>query len=342
MQLSAVSIDVRQLSASIAVTGYGDRARAVAALLSTAGHCVRLLSPDPVQTTWCEVWQSKDDQGQIVSRVQIATVSARPADVIRAGDVVIVAAATENYAQLVEEIAPVLNSGQCIFLMDAAFGAALEFSHLLAQRRNDLALNIVEMGSLFDLVEIDGETVRIKGLKQQISICGRTLNETRAGLSVGANLWQGLVPTSNLFERGFSDVDRFAVTVSRFLTILTGDARTGKLGGMSLQAIKTAVEQEVQAIAKIYSVTNLRPGAMSNLGETVQAARINLIRDLIEDFALIVQLGKIAYVSTPVLDSIIELSSVVTGMDLRKEARQLSDLGLIGMDTNEIIEVVYA
>jgi opine dehydrogenase len=342
MQLSAVSIDIRQLSASIAVTGYGEQARAVAALLATSGHSVRLLSPDAAKTTWCEVWQNKDDQGQIVSRVQFAVVSARPSEVIRAGDVVIVAAGAENYAQLVEDIAPVLSSGQSIFLMDAAFGAALEFSHLLSQRRNDLALNIVEIGSLFDVVEVDGETVRIKGVKQQISICGRTLNETRAGLSVGANLWQNLVPTSNLFERGFSDVDRFAVTVLRFLTVLTGDARTGTVTGMSLEAIKIAVEQELQAIAKIYGVTNMRVGKLPNLSETVKAARANLIKDVIEELALIVALAKLAYVSTPVLDSIIELSSVVTGMDLRKEARQLSDLGLIGMDTNEIIELVYA
>jgi ketol-acid reductoisomerase len=186
MQLSAVSIDIRQLSASIAVTGYGEQARAVAALLATSGHSVRLLSPDAAKTTWCEVWQNKDDQGQIVSRVQFAVVSARPSEVIRAGDVVIVAAGAENYAQLVEDIAPVLSSGQSIFLMDAAFGAALEFSHLLSQRRNDLALNIVEIGSLFDVVEVDGETVRIKGVKQQISICGRIISRSQSLAKSGA------------------------------------------------------------------------------------------------------------------------------------------------------------
>jgi aspartyl/asparaginyl beta-hydroxylase (cupin superfamily) len=53
-------------------------------------------------------------------------------------------------------------------------------------------------------------------------------------------------------------------------------------------------------------------------------------------------MARLAYIAVPMIDTVIELATVLTNVDIRKEARQLSDIGLIGMDAKEIIEHVNA
>jgi hypothetical protein len=70
---------------------------------------------------------------------------------------------------------------------------------------------------------------------------------------------------------------------------------------------------------------------------------LDVLRDRIaEDFVILSGLARLKHVTCPVLDAVIDLGSSVAGCDLRKQGRQLSDLGLIGMDAREIIELVSA
>jgi len=53
-----------------------------------------------------------------------------------------------------------------------------------------------------------------------------------------------------------------------------------------------------------------------------------------------VELSRIFGFSTPVMDSVIQLASALLGRDLRKTSLQLTDLGLDGIEQQELTRIM--
>jgi hypothetical protein len=258
-------------------------------------------------------------------------------------------------------------------------------SYRLERIKSDLSINIVEVSQPFDSFDASGSTVRIFGARSRLVLSGRSLNETRLGLSAGAAVFNNLVPASNLLERGFTNIDRWLETAA-FLFDLFGQrsdaarpnpknkaaaepsvelADAGKPSSYStvtisadknglyrnkgakaapLSAVLSALRSEIQGLAKAYGINRLPGDAASVVTAKLAPAALQaqLESRFIEDFVMLSCLARIIYQPMPILESLIELASVVTGTDLRKEGRDLADLGLVGMDASEIREHVSA
>jgi hypothetical protein len=48
----------------------------------------------------------------------------------------------------------------------------------------------------------------------------------------------------------------------------------------------------------------------------------------------------LARLPVPTIDAVIELASCITHRELRKEGRGLHELGLVGLDVREIVELI--
>jgi opine dehydrogenase len=299
-------------------------------------------------------------------------------DAVKGSSAIIVAAPTTEYGAIIKSLKAEFSSGQSILLLNAPLGGGLQFAHQLKRAKVDCQLNVLELGALFDCARVDAGCLRIVGARDKVSVCGNSRNETRRALATTTSLSQSLVPASNLIERGFAELERVIRPLLLLFGFLGGRERDlsdlSSVVNPSLTALIRALEREVKELGHAYHVptrsfletlTDLSAvsfddadcldQALITVGPSLLAqshceakagsaflALEVLQRDVCETLVLVDDLARVARVHTPILDSVIELANVVTKTDLRKAGRNLGDLGLFGLDSKEIIELVNA
>lgn len=341
MLFPAVALRTSQPAATVSVFGFGVYGQAVASVLSMGGHRVSLIGTECRGPRACDVWT----QGRAHYTTSVELHSAESdRQAIKSSDAIVMAVSGTEYGAAFEHIVPSLNSGQTVFIVGAAFGASFEVGAAIYRRRRDLALNIVETSQPFTAANAGAEGLKIHGLRERLVIAGRTLNETRAGLQVGNSLFSGLVPASNVLERGFCNMEKWLETASCLFAVFGPDGYNTAGPSSAKSAVVVALRAEIESLGRAYGVTRIVEQQATNhaSGLSSEALKEFIELSVIEDFVMLSSLARLMYLQVPLIDSIIELASIVTGSDLRKEGRQLDDLGLIGMDATEIVELVSA
>jgi hypothetical protein len=292
-------------------------------------------------------------------------------DDLRNADGIIIDAPTTRYGAIVEKLSQSFRDHQTIVLINASLGAGLEFRSLLGKYKVKQQINVIETGRLFDSARVESGVLLISGLRNKVGVCGLERNETRRGLPVATAVVKEIVPFSSVLERGLTDAER-VVRPAILLSALIADDMELSVNA-SVVKILQALDREVQGIAKSFQCVvpgftrNLQDfasnesgvgrsksatleGALSALGvglfagtEATRETYINmLIEDVCESLTLLSDMGVLSHSPVGVISSIVEMASVVVGEDLNKRGRKLSSLGLIGFDTEEIIEIVNA
>jgi hypothetical protein len=352
MRVPAVTVGVNSSVANASVYGSGAFGRALAGLLASQGHHVKLLGDNHLIPQQCDVWNN----GRSHFGGPITIDSATDLCAMRPDDLVIVAVPATEYGAVAEDLAQTLSSGQTVFIAGAAFGASLEFARIIENHGRELSVNIIETAQPFAHFEADGKSVRISGLKERLAIAGRSLNETRAGLSAASAVFPCLEPASNLIDRAFADIDKWlesaAILFNAFdrspLPIGTAPDGLDVLDFSptdNTNVVLAALRTEIEGLGRAYGVRRsdvARAFDARGWRASSLSWRHELAARVIEDYVILSSMARLAYIAVPMIDTVIELATVLTNVDIRKEARQLSDIGLIGMDAKEIIEHVNA
>jgi hypothetical protein len=329
MRVEAVAVGTKSSAAGVAVYGRGPQVEAVAALIGLRGHRVALLGTERGIAKKCDI----TTENNVRYTTAFAAESAAALGSVKNVEVIVVSCPATSYGEVFEDLLPHFVSGQTIFLMGAAIGAALEVDMLLRSRK-DLSVNLIEVSHPFARVKVDASSVSISGARDTLVISGRSLNETRNGLSAGGGIFNGLVPASNLLERAFFDIDKWMDVAAMLFAIV------GTQPNASVVAVLSALRTELQLLGKAYGHNRVpEPNCSRIVGAPDAAAFAD---GIIDDFIILSSLARLEYVPVPILDSLIELGTAITRIDLRKEGRQLTNLGLIGMDAQEILEHISA
>lgn len=360
---------------------------AVGSVLSQSGHKVRLWPIKETAKTLSAFMQRVPLEMEIRprgsaavaerARAAFSIVSHDPAVSLRGAEGVVVCQPLTEYGALVNLLSTQLINGQTVCLCNAPIGAALEFKQLMRRRNKELQINVIEIGNLFDCARLENGTLLISGQRDKVSFCGVTRNETRRGLSIANTISSGLVPTSNVLERGLSEVEHIIRPVLLLFALLGG--RDRELNDLStvinptLTKLVASLDREIQSLARTFHV--VVPGFFESLthfggvgwddADTLSQALISisqnmfdqysatgplcsrtaveaLKRDITQTFTVLYDFARLARMHMPVLNSVIELSEVVTQSELQKTGRSLSSLGLFGLDIEEIIELINA
>ncbi len=342
----AVAIESYTSALDIALVSSGVDSLACAALLAASGQRVQLRGRDRQQSASLR-YERPDGVALPQSRVlQFSPVPRESDGYVRGADVVIVHARARDYAEALDAVAAGVHPGQTIFIIDAPLFTAFEVSRRMAKLKKRMAVNVIETSPLFRSSWMENGIVNVAGLAAQTSICGRTVNETRAGLSIGSQLWKDLVPASNVFERRLAQSARLLGAAQRLFAIMGAQngqecARKDSSSFTGAEhSIITAMENELQMLGKMFNISVPREQLFEPLSDSLDREREELSTVIRQDLVLITDLAKLAYLQVPTIDSIIELASVTLGQDLRREGRGLSDVGLIGMDFREIVELI--
>ncbi len=372
-------------TSELCIIGDGAISLAAGCILSGGRQNLRIWSPREKSTQSrqlpleFEIRERGATVSDFRSKTAFAVVSDDCKTALGNAEAVVVAAPATEYGVLAKLLAPMLKNGQTIYLVNAPVAGGLEFANRIKCVKDDLQLNIIELGGLFDHAKIEGGVLLITGQRDKISVCGNSRNETRRGLEIANTLSRELVPCSNVLERGFSEVERLIRPALLLFAVL--GARGKELDCISnsinpsLTSLVVAMETELQALAKVFKcivhnffdtlndfsgaedadcldqalISVARSLLVQSLSEQTSSDSIPvemavdiLKRDVCETLVLISELARLSRTPVPVINSVIQLASTVSRTDLPKNGRTLSDLGLLGFDVEEIVELINA
>lgn len=358
----------------------GDAALAVSCLLAQNGHSVRVCavgkaSPIPAEY---EIRTRHASVGSFRGRVPYTKIETDLEAVLYESDAIIISTPATEYGALIEKIGGKLRHQQTILLVNAPLGAGMQFAHVLKSTGADLQLNIIEMGTLFDRAKVEAAVLLITGLRDNVSVSANKRNEMRRGLFVANAVSAGLIPSSNSIERGLSDVERMLRPTLLVAGMLGGrDVSLDNIQSWlnpSLVSIVSRLDAEVQGLARVFKCVvptfsralrefainhpisesgapkELEPLLMhlgQSMFDTADGVDLTAIkelieRDIVETLMLIADFARLSRCQMPVLQSVIQLAEVILSSEFAKEGRTLEDLGIVGFDTTEIVELFNA
>ncbi len=230
-------------------------------------------------------------------------------------------------------------------------------------------------------LEDDGCTMSIQGIHRRVSVGGLMRNGTRRHFPNVSTLVKDIVPASNVIERGLCDVVRFVRPALAFAHLLSEDSfsfdpqsikPTHTFSNPYSWQLISGLEKEVQAVAKSFGCVlpdflrlfieyplygewqeavpqNLKEAfcshgtglALGSENSLEVSARV-LEADVCETLTLFSSLASLSRTPVPVTRSIIDLASVMLGKQLATTGRSLENLGLVGFDLREIVELINA
>ncbi|HEY9712333.1 MAG TPA: NAD/NADP octopine/nopaline dehydrogenase family protein [Chroococcales cyanobacterium] len=318
------------------------------------------------------------NQGPKLGKINFTLITDDCEHALRSIESIVVCTPATEYGAVVRRLAPNLRNGQNVYLVNAPLAGGLQFANCVESIDPELQLTILELGSMFDDAQIvqsaeGAQSLLITGTREKVSVCGNSRNETRRGLDNASTLSEELVPTSNLVERGLCDIERILRPTLLLFALLGARGRDldciSDIINPSLTTMITALEGEIQALSKAFKCVShsfletltdfagtcfedadCLDQALIVFGRnlfaqktlTVAAATSMLKQDVTESLVLLSELARLSRIPTPVVNSVIDLAAATTRTDLRKQGRSLTDVGLLGFDVTEIVELVNA
>jgi opine dehydrogenase len=352
---SPVSIHCHHVPTT-AVLGACDRGLALAGHLAQGGAQVQLWNrtPGPLHAIKALGGIQLNDQ-----LVHPKMVTSSLADVLANVDVVLVTVLPSGQQELARQVAPHLADGQIILLVPGATGGALAFRHELMAAGCKAQVIVGEM-------QVNPLTCRptgpgmatILGIAQHVPVAVLPAGESEQVVDRCLALLPMLVPAASVLETSLGNIGAILQPVITLLNAsrLGQEAQSFKFYSEGItpevEAMLGAADAERCAVAAAYGVkalpiqvwlaeaydlpkTGLRQCLMSNPAYHEVLAPTGLRHRFVEEdvpFGLVpmVELGRLAGVPCPVLESLIELASVLNGRDYQAEGRTMAGLGITG------------
>lgn len=169
---------------------------------------------------------------------------------------VIISGPATAYSAIAEKIAPYLRHGVTVAIAGAPLLGALQFGMELKKHNSDLSANVVELDSMFNHARLTAAGVDIYGVRRRVNLSGRSRNEVRRALPLACVLSPGLLPSSNMLERGFLDAESVVRPVFVLSALLGGRIEAlsdlSQLLNRSNLAMLAEIEQEVSRVSFAY------------------------------------------------------------------------------------------
>ncbi|CAN5449742.1 hypothetical protein BH11CYA1_BH11CYA1_36510 [soil metagenome] len=190
------------------------------------------------------------------SEIQYSLKSRDVEECLDHANAVVISGPATAYSAIAKALAPSLTDGITIAIAGAPLLGAWQFGQELKSFRPDLIVNLVELDWLFNHAQSSPDGVAVLGLRRRVNLSGRSRNEIRRALPLACTLSPGLLPASNMLERGFLDAESVVRPVF-ILSALLG-SRIEALGDLSTLlnrsnlAMLAEIEQEISRLSFSY------------------------------------------------------------------------------------------
>ncbi len=359
---------IQSKAARVAIIGAGNTARALAAYLSSQGHKVSLVVRNPAKIPTIANNLAVRASGKIEGQFPIHQVSASAAQVLKEVEIVFVATVTTAYREVATELSPFLESRHKIVLFSGKLGGALLFARAIAAAGGP-AVSVLETDALFACRVQEDESIWVRGLKHWTLYSGTNRSQTQREGDVITRFFPDLEPASNIIERGLTDFGALAhapVVLANMNAIDRQESFLFYYKGLTAKTvvILERIEEEFNRVADAYGA-RLIPmkdllnryygcdtSSLHRAMQTVPNYRYSqsppsldhrfLIEDVSATLTPLQQFARLAGVAVPVVDSVVTLAGVVTGIDFAATGRSLRSFGLDNLSYQAVYEAINA
>lgn len=352
-----------------AVIGAGNGGCAMAAHLSFMGFPVNLYNRTEGKLKDIRKFGGIRLEGAVEGFGRLNKITADMEEAVRDADVIMITTPATGHRDIATLAAPFLREGQIIILNPGRTGGALEFRNVLRQKGIRKEVIIAEAQTFIYACRILSPVlVKIYSVKKEVKLAAIPAYKTKKVVSILNNAYPQFQAARNILETSLNNIG----AVFHPAPTILNSARIETTGGnfdYYIEGISPAVAKIIEKIDKerLDVATALGISADSvlewlkytygaegkNLYETIQNTQAYEgikapdtvdVRYIFEDVPCslvpIASFGRLAGISTPTIDSVIELASVMHGVDYCEKGRTVDKLGLEGLNIDQIYRLV--
>lgn len=300
--------------------------------------------------------------------IELATTD--PQAAVRGASIIVVCTYGTEHPRVAETIAPFLEDGQIILLLQGNMAGSLVFRRALQKAGCRARVDVADMDSSPFQAKVMGlDRVLLTGIKAKWHLAAMPASRTAIVLERVGRAFPGMIAAPTVLHTGFSDLGG----IFHVGGIITNVGRVEDNGTYhfykanmvpSVCNLLLELDAERIGIAEAYGVKS--PDAVSWLASTYRIPITSLYemlhqlaetaykyspapktmthRFLVQDVGCVLvpmaDLARLAGVQARTMNAAIEIAGALTGRDFWKEGRSLHALGLEGKSVAEIIEFV--
>jgi len=353
----------------ITVIGAGNGGFAIASHLALKGHAINLYSIfkeelEPIISKGGIELEGAEGKGfaildKVTNDIKLA---------IDDAELIMIVTPANAHAKIARDCSPYLKDNQVVILNPGRTGGALEFDKVLKEEKIKNRPIIGEAQTLiYACRKISSTKVIIYGVKKSLSVASFPAKNIERLIKVLNKAYPQFVPAVNVLETSLNNIGAIfhpAPTILNSARIESGEEFDYYHEGITpvvatvlenidrervevAKALKVEAQYAIDFLRESYGVEGktLYKAIQNNIAyKGVKAPTTINIRYLTEDIPMsLVPIASIGYqlgVPTPNIDSIIKIGSTMLKMDFRKLGRTVDKIGLGGLNSDEIINLV--
>jgi len=361
------------MAPTIVVIGAGIGGCYLLAELGLAGFKLRLHDIDASRLSDIRARGGFDVEGKRGGFAAVERVTSDLTAAVDGADVVILVTGRNSQENAARSLAPLLQDGQVVLLIQGNTGGSLIVRRALDEAGCRAAVDVAEMDNYPYSCRRRGPT-RIRPIvaKRWLQIAAFPGRRTEAVYPLLSALFPQAVAAPNVLYTGFTNANAMlhvANCVANAAAIESGRnyqfyaegvtpavARLYEAINSERVAVAAALGAAVPTLAdwfeRVYGVrgaslvdtcqllTTNQDGPYQATGTPNSLDHKFITEDVPTGLIPMSALGRAAAVPTPAIDALIKVARVMTGKDFAAEARTLERLGLGGMDASEICGVI--
>ncbi len=359
----------------VSILGGGNGGLAMAGHMALLGYQITLWSPfsweiEPVEESGGVEIIGPEVQGF----GKVAKVTRSLDEAVKGADLIMIVAPALSHRPYASLLAPMLRDGQRVLLNPGRTGGALEFARTLTRFACSANIVLGETQTFIYAAERRGPN-KVEILKEKFRMRASALpaSDNDALMEYVRDLYPQIEPAQNVLETSLNNV---APIVHPTTVMLNTQVIERTAAGEDLKFYKhqvtrtiaslvmTKVDREKQAVARalglreVWSLLDWYRESYHVVGEDIYDALMrnpyyqgftapshflaqnHILDDVPNSLVPIASLGRALGVETPTIDSMVQLASVMCGIDWWKEGRTVETLGLEGMSPEEMLRHV--
>lgn len=352
----------------ISVVGAGNGGQSIAGYMAMIGYDVTLFDIDVNKVDLLRSKRGIQLEGRLSGFGRIGKITNNWLEAIKGMDLVMVTTVANAHDSVARNMAPFLEDGQVVILNPGRTCGALVFKQALKESNCEKQIYVAEAQTLVYACRlIDTGHVNVIGIKDEVLLSALPAKDTEHVLSVISPIYPCFKKADNVLRTSLENIGAMfhpcvllfnAATIERneefwFYRDMT----------QQIACFIEKFDKERLAVGRAYGIDLLSVNewikfAYNNTqGDTLcERMRSNpayhdikspstiFTRQLMEDIPTgvlpIMELGRAAGVSTPLLDSMINICSALLDLDMRSEGRTLKNLGLEGLGIKAILDKI--
>ncbi len=351
---------------NITVIGAGNGGHAIAGHFGLLGHNITIYDID------CNKLSTINKNGGVLLTEAlngfgpINKVTNNLGEALNHAEIIMVVITADAHRELARSMVPFLEENQIILLNPGRTFGAIEFREVFKQNGLSKKVFIAEAQSLIYACRVETPgTVRIIGIKDKILLSTIPREDTTQVAAIINSIYNCFFPVENVMVTSLENIGAIfhpsvvlfnAATIERgqnfyFYNDMTPRIATflekidaerlaiGKAYGINLTSATEWISLAYRNISGDDLCTKMQknPAYYKILAPTTLESRL-LMEDIPTGILPMMELGQLASVETPLMNSVFEITQSLLEQDFRSSGRTLKNLGLKGMSKEEILD----